>query len=288
MSRRYDSALGEEDPGAAAPSSSSSTAGPQRLMHELESDGEDDDARAMDAHRARFAAAAGDDEYEEGEEDISIDDDDVDHELSANMQAASLRSPPAVASSVPASSVLQNLPSYRALMASVSQRNGSKGDASPSLSLSPGSAASDAALAASSQQQQQRDSDENMGFLEDELPSVSAAEDGSSSASALNSVSADVDADADDAADPPLTASFESILSRAMTLEKAGRVRRASHLYLLCLERHRYNNAHQQLIATCLARLGDICYRNKKCQWGKQGSNSGRRNVILCADLALS
>ena len=161
-----------------------------------------------------------------------------------------------LAAAAATSSNLSALPSYQALMSSLqptssSQRSGGPdGAVSPSLSLSPGSAAADAAAAGLSA----RESDENPSFLEDDAAVTAAA-----------AAAGELESD-DDKHDPPLSASFESILTRAMRLERIGRTRRASHLYMLCLERHRYEHAHQHMIATCLKRMGDICYKNKKCQ----------------------
>lgn len=37
-----------------------------------------------------------------------------------------------------------------------------------------------------------------------------------------------------------------------------------AHYYLYCLEQYRYSNKHQDLIALCLRRMGDICYKSRK------------------------
>jgi hypothetical protein len=217
---RFDSALPTEDdttPGA---------------MHELESDGEDDEGGQKEG------------EAEEEEEEVHIEEDDIDDPRSP---AAPMNPPPAP------QSALQTLPSYQSLMSSLSASKmtpdddragvGSNRSSTSSLSLSP-----DSDLTS----RYPGDSDENHGFLEDD---------------------ADVGSDdSEDDADAKLTGgagrvySFEEMFSRAQRLETKGFLRKAASYYLYCLEHYRYSHQHQDLIAMCLRRLGDICYKNKKCQ----------------------
>jgi len=225
-------------------------------LHELESDGEDEQG-AGDGSPELEPGLGGEEEDEE--EEVDIDDDDVDHELSARMAAAMPASPSpaerrAAAAAAAATArriagagskaALNDLPAYRSFMQTL-QPSGVRppaASASGRLSLSPSALSSDPS--------HERDEDEQLGFLQDEKPRA-----------------ADAPAD-DDETDPPLTASFESILNDAVHLETLGRTRRAAHLYLLCLERHRYahsgGGAHQHLVASVLKRLGDMCYRQKK------------------------
>ena len=211
------------------------------------SDDDDDDAPgAAVTSRMHELQSDSDDEGREGE--IDIDEDDVD------------RDPPAVANA--SASSLQELPSYKALMSSLGAKHASTspGSAVGSSSLSPGAAApaasSSSSSAAASASKFAPDADENHGYLADDPAAAADASD-------------DSDGDADDLSPKSVGPggvrhSFESMYARAERLEKKGFLRKAASYYLYCLEHYRYSHQHQDLIASCLRRLGDICYRNKK------------------------
>lgn len=225
---------------------------PGAVMHELQSDGEDDDTGA---------------EREwEGEGEVEIDEDDLAEAdeaavaavpVSASATAAAAAAASVVASSS-AASALHALPSYKKLMASLGPRGRATTDsdearaaaAAASLSLSPGSVGA-ANASAAGVQPYTHDADENRGFLQDDEPSSSVSGGGGL-------------AESEPAVDDAVL-SFEEMMSRAQKLESRGFLRKAAHYYLFCLEKFRYSHQHQTLVATCLARLGDICYKNKKC-----------------------
>lgn len=190
-------------------------------MHELVSDGEEDEADSTGA-----------DEFE-------IEPDDLDD---SNAPAKRLEPGPAPQSG------LQTLPSYQTLMSSLATKGGTT--------------ATDSAAAAAG------DEDENHGFIEDDASTGGAEDD-----------------DEDDTVDdstigaPPSGSrvhSFESMFERAKKLETRGFLRKAAHYYLYCLEHYRFSHQHQELIALCLRRLGDICYKNKKCtcEHGKRSTHT--------------
>ena len=179
--------------------------------------------------------------------------------VSASATAAAAAAASVVASSS-AASALHALPSYKKLMASLGPRGRATTDsdearaaaAAASLSLSPGSVgAANASVAGV--QPYTHDADENLGFLQDDEPASSVSGAGAGLAESESAVD-----------DSVLT--FEEMMSRAQKLESRGFLRKAAHYYLFCLEKFRYSHQHQTLVATCLARLGDICYKNKKCE----------------------
>lgn len=202
------------------------------------SDDDDDAPGAAVTSRMHELQSDSDDEGREGE--IEIDEDDVD------------RDPPTAAASSSNASSLQELPSYKALMSSLGGKAASPGSAGSS-SLSPGAAAVPAA--SSSASSAAADADENHGYLADDPAAAAGDSDG--------------DEDADDLSPKAVGPggvrhTFESMYARAERLEKKGFLRKAASYYLYCLEQYRYSHQHQDLIASCLRRLGDICYRNRK------------------------
>jgi tetratricopeptide (TPR) repeat protein len=237
MSRRYDSALGEDaherTPGAASSSSfSSSAAG----LHELESDGEDE------------AAPPGGDE-------VDIHEEDVDDSIQSSSAGAALPS----TSQVPA---LQTLPSYQALMSSL----GSSRDSSSSSSARQLSPASSTASLSLSPGAPDVDSDENHGFLEDDASVSSQHAHGSEDEDDQGDAKYGVSRVGKGVLQQQQQKiySFEEMFDRARRLQTKGYFRKSAHYYLYCLEHYRYSHQHQDLIALCLRNLGDICYKNKK------------------------
>ena len=246
MSRRHDRALGEHDEGEAPGAA---------IMHELQEDGEEDD-----------------DEGRTQEGEVDIDEDDIDHGMEIHTRERIAANAPAAATAAATSSAaptsLQTLPSYKALMSSLSgqpvraadsdERKGDLRDSAPS-SLSPGAAA--AAVSSSSAASYTHDADENRGYLRDDPDGADG--DGGEDGDGEDAEAVD---DGEAAFEPARRYTFEEMFARATRLERKGFLRKAAHYYLYCLEQFRYSHQHQDLIATCLRRLGDICYKNKKCE----------------------
>ena len=185
-------------------------------------------------------------ESSDGESDddgIAIEADDIDHTIQ----------PEEITRTHDTQPQLHTLPSYQALMASLGTSA-----AVPSSSSSSSSVATSSHPSTTSSSSSQSTS---LDFLQDE-------------------VGADVSDDSDDDLDTTSksgqwkskltqTLSFEDMFAKAKRLETKGKIRKAAHYYLFCLEQYRFQPKYQDLIALCLRRLGDICYKSKKCQLEK-------------------